>query len=111
MVDEPTWSIHRVDAVQPREGRDSDTRSSMDGPEDVVALKSSRPGRPHDVGGPWRTQIHSDRKQVAGVRGWGRGEESGFNGDRAPCSHWGDEKVLEVMVVMVTQHGERPWCP
>lgn len=47
---------------------------------------------------------------MAGVRGWGRGEESGVNGDRGPYFHWEDEKDLEVMVVMVTQYRECPWC-
>ena len=41
---------------------------------------------------------------MVGARGWGRGGESVFHGDRA--SVWEDEKVLEMMVGMVAQQCE-----
>ena len=41
---------------------------------------------------------------MVGARGWGRGGESVFHGDRV--SVWEDEKVLEVMVGMVTRYYE-----
>ena len=47
------------------------------------------------TGGPWRSHIHRDRKQMVGA-GWGqgRGWEAVFTGVRV--SVWEGEKVLEV---------------
>ena len=56
------------------------------------------------TGGPWRSQIHRNRKQMVGPGGGGGDGESAFHG--VTVSIWEDEKVLEMMVGLVTQQSE-----
>ena len=66
--------------------------------EDVILSERSQTQKDkHCVipltGGPWRSQIHRDRKEMVGARGWESGWELVFNGGRA--SVWEGEKVPE----------------